>query len=161
MKRRNPDLIVPIRDRRQHKRYLTLRNARNVFIGLFVLFILITIRSEVSGPSSSSSSSYGRLLDRDMSPVESKPVEVVKEAAAPSVDDQTSADPMLVAPAAREQWLRDGSSTAAAVIEPIVPVAIAAPRGGGSKVAIVGGPYGVTVIEQKQRRPVLSGGFGR
>lgn len=159
MKRNRPDLIVPIRDRRQGKRYLTLRNVRNVFIGLVVLFVLITIRSEMP---SKGSDSFGRLLDREMPRVETKPVEVVREAS-PQVSDQTAADPMLVAPAAREQWLRDDTATnAAAVIEPIpAPVAAVARPGTEARVAIVGGPEGVSVVEQKRRRPVLTGGFGR
>lgn len=154
--RRRPDLIVPIRDRRQRKRYLTLRNARNVFIALTVLFIAITIRSELQPRHSET---FGRLLERELPEVEAKPVEVVQEA--PPVEDHTAADPMLVAPAAREQWLHDdGTTAAAAAIEPI-PVAIT-PRaaGGESRLVIVGGPEGVSVVE-KRRRPVLSGGFGR
>lgn len=138
---------------------MTLRNARNVFIALVVLFILITIRSEMP---SNGNSSFGRLLDREIPQVESKPVEVVQEAT-PHVSDETSADPMLVAPAAREQWLHDNSATsAAAVIEPMpAPVTSVARPGTGSRVAIVGGPEGVSVVEQKRRRPVLTGGFGR
>ena len=37
LRKRRPDLIVPIRDRRQHKRYLTLRNFGYSVIALLVL----------------------------------------------------------------------------------------------------------------------------
>src|SRR5215213_11340517 len=103
MHRRNPDLIVPIRDRRQHKRYLTLRNVGGAFLVLAVLFVAITIRSEMQPRHSDA---FGRLFERELPPVEAKPVEVVKEAA-PPVADHTAADLMLVAPAAREQWLQE------------------------------------------------------
>lgn len=158
MHKRRPDLIVPIRDRRQRKRYLTLRNARNVFIGLAVLFIAITIRSEMQPRHADS---FGRLLDRQLPKVESQPVEVVKEAP-PPITDQSAPDPMLVAPVAREQWLHDDTATtAAAAIEPIpVPVTIT-PRAGRSDIAIVGGPEGIAVVRGEQRRPLLKGGFGR
>ena len=161
MKRNRPDLIVPIKDRRQSRRYLTLRNAAISFAVLVMLFLGISIRSELEPKGSESP--FGRILEREMPKVEPKPVEVVTEAGAP-VDDQESADPMLVAPAAREQWLRDSTNTASAAnIEPIPAPSIAVGRrtGADSKVAIVGGPEGVAVVEQKRKQPLLTGGFGR
>ena len=88
-------------------------------------------------------------------------MEAVKEAA-PPVSDHTAADPMLVAPAAREQWLHESpSTTSAAAIEP-VPIQGALPaRTGESRFVIVGGAEGVSVVEQTRKRPVLRGGFGR
>lgn len=159
MQRRKPDLIVPIRDRRQHKRYLTLRNAGIAFAALVVLFIGISIRSEMQPRHTDS---FGRLLERELPKVEAKPVEVVEEAA-PPVDDHTAADPMLVAPAAREQWLYDSSTptTSAATIEPIAAPVTLSPRTKGARVAIVGGPEGVSVVEQTRQRQTLRGGFGR
>jgi hypothetical protein len=160
MQRRKPDLIVPIRDRRQHKRYLTLRNTGIAFAALLVLFIGISIRSEMQPRHTDS---FGRLLEREMPKVESKPMEVVEEAA-PAVDDHTAADPMLVAPAAREQWLYDSSATTSAsvaTIEPIAAPITLSPRTKGARVAIVGGPEGVSVVEQTRQRQTLRGGFGR
>lgn len=156
--RRKPDLIVPIRDRRQRKRYLTLRNARNVTLVLAVVFIAITIRSEMQPPAPDS---YGRLLERQVPAVEAKPVEVVREAP-PPINDQTVPDPMLVAPMAREQWLYgDGPATTSASIEPVgAPAAISA-NAGESAITIVGGPEGVRIDRQPRRRQVLRGGFGR
>jgi hypothetical protein len=162
MMRDKPDLIVPIRDRRQHRRILTLRNAAISFAVLVVLFIGITVRSEMEPRHRDA---FGRLLERELPPtVESKPVEVVTEAA--PIDDHTASDPMLVAPAAREQWLHDSSNTAsvAGSIEPVAAPAITLSRRSGARdtsVAIVGGPEGVSVVEQKRKQPLLTGGFGR
>lgn len=161
MLRRKPDLIVPVRDRRQHKRYVTLRNARNVFIGLAVLFVVITIRSELQPRQADS---FGRLLERELPQVEeARPVEVVKEAA-PPVADQTAPDPMLVAPAQREQWLHDDTATTSASMEPLAPITTAtvtAPAEGRARYAIVGGPEGVSLVRETRERKTLRGGFGR
>jgi hypothetical protein len=161
MKRSRADLIVPVRDRRQRRRYLTLRNAGITFAALTVLFIAITIRSEMQPRHGEG---FGRLLERELPVVETKPLEVVREA--PPVDDQTAADPMLVAPAGREQWLYDDSAaamsaTASAAIEPVsAPVSLST-RDKDSRLVIVGGPEGVSVVEQTRRRQTLRGGFGR
>ena len=166
MNRHRPDLIVPVRDRRQRKRYLTLRNARNAFIVLSVLFLAITIRSELQPRHAAG---FGRLLEREMPKVEPKPVEVVHEAT-PAVDDHTAADPMLVAPAAREQWLHDSTqdqpydqaAAASAGLQPMPTTAtVIAPAEGDARFAIVGGSEGVTLVEQTRQRRVLRGGFGR
>jgi hypothetical protein len=158
MRRRHPDLIVPIRDRRQRKRYLTLKNF-GIAMGVFVvLFIAITIRSEMRG---NGPSNYGRLVERELPPVahEQKPVEVVRET--PTVDvEQTHADPMLTAPMAREQWLHAQTETAAVPV-PIAPRVAASVVSGETEVAIVGGPEGVQIVQKERRRPTLSGGFGR
>src|ERR1041384_7907759 len=52
MNRHRPDLIVPIKDRRQRKRYLTLKNFGWFMLAAVVIFIGITIRSEMRGRSS-------------------------------------------------------------------------------------------------------------
>jgi hypothetical protein len=152
--RSRPDLIVPIRDRRQHKRYLTLKNAGIASAVAFVAFIGVSIYSEVRRPAPND---YGRLARREIAPrpLPQKPLEVVRET--PSIDDQAAADPMLVEPAARASWLGNETSSAA-VIAPPAPAPTAA-RGGD--VAIVGGPEGVSIVQQKKRHPVLAGGFGR
>ena len=150
---RCPDLIVPIKDRRQHKRYLTLKNAAIACAVAFVSFIAVSIYSEIRRPSSND---YGRLAQREIPPppVAQKPMPVVREASA--IDDQAHADPMLVAPAAREQWLGDTTSSAA-----IIPPSPAVPIARGDHVAIVGGPGGIAIVKQERRKPQLSGGFGR
>lgn len=151
---RKPDLIFP--ERRQRRRYLTLKNFRNAAIVLLVLFTIVSIRSELRRPDGTG---YGRLVERELAPpVEPKPVEVV-ETAGETVPDATHADPMLVEPMVREQWIRPEDEFA------VVPAgnsrAEASVAAGHTEVAIVGGPDGVAVVQQERRRPVLAGGFGR
>ena len=157
MLRRRPDLIVPIRDRRQRKRYLTLKNFGLGMLVLTVLFIIISIRSEMRGRTPGE---FGRLLGREMATdINQKPVEVVREAPLP-VDDSTHADPLLVEPAARAQWLEGDATTTVAVVPVVVPTQTV--RSSASEVAVVGGPEGVNVVRKEARpKPVLSGGFGR
>lgn len=152
---RRPDLIVPIRDRRQHKRYLTLKNFFFASMAFLVLFAVITIRSEMRGLKPGG---YGRLFDREV-PVEVKPlpVEVVEEAP-PPVEDATHPDPMLIEPAARAQWLEDENAAAIVAATAAEP---ARASSSDSNVTIVGGTEGVTVVRKERKRPVLSGGFGR
>jgi hypothetical protein len=151
---RRPDLIVPIRDRRQHKRYLTLKNAAIAFAVAFVAFVGVSVYSEVRRPAANE---YGRLVRREApEPVPAKPLNVVSEAA--PIDDQLSADPMRVDAFSRSQWLGDGSTTEPRVAQTEASVA---PTADGHDVVIVGGPEGVSIARQERRRPVLSGGFGR
>jgi hypothetical protein len=156
MLRRRPDLIVPIRDRRQRKRYLTLKNFGWSMLALALLFLAITIRSELRGRTPGE---FGRLFQREIATdLEQKPVEVVREAPAP-VDDATHPDPLLVEPAARAQWLQDDTATTGTLVPPPAPMPV---RSSASEVSIVGGPDGVTVVRKEARpKPVLSGGFGR
>ena len=157
--RGKPDLIVPIRDRRQSKRYLTLRNFGYSLIAALVIFLGITIRSEMRG---TGPTTYGRLVERELPQVEQQkrqPLEVVREAPVVTTE-QTHADPMLMEPMAREQWLRD-QSTAAPVAVDVPHRAAAALATGETDVAIVGGPEGVKIVQRERRKPTLSGGFGR
>jgi len=86
-------------------------------------------------------------------------MEVVKEAA--PVEEQTHADPMLVEPMARAQWLQDDVATTA-TIAPVQPeISAASVTRGTGDVTIVGGTEGVTIVRSQRRKPVLSGGFGR
>lgn len=148
-----PDLIVPIRDRRRGKRYLTVKNLSITAAVMFVLFVAISIRSEMrsSGPAN-----YGRLVERELpKPVEQAPFEVVREAEVVA-SEQTHADPMLVDSMAREQYLRAQTAT------PDLPQrAEASLASGETDVAMVGGPEGVQVVQRERRQPLLKGGFGR
>lgn len=160
--RSRPDLIVPIHDRRKRKRYLTLKNSAIVFGVLLVAFTLISIRSEMRNPDEGQ---YGRIVAREITQkVERKPVETVTEQT-PAVADASHADPMLVAPAAREQWLLGDPQEPAAVTMTALPTAgtraETAVATGETRVAIVGGTEGVTIVQQTRRQPVLAGGFGR
>lgn len=154
MRRHRPDLIVPIHDRRQRRRYLTLKNFGFALIAAVVLFLGITIRSEMRG---TGTTNYGRLVERGIPQVEQKPIDVVSEA--PTVEqEQTHADPTLIASMAREQLLRAQPVTPVVVLPPRAAAALAA---GEIDTVVVGGPEGVKIVQTERRRPVLTGGFGR
>ena len=140
---RRPDLIVPIRDRRQRKRYLTLKNFAIFVLVMLAAFVAISTYSEMR---SIPTGNYGRLFRREVPPPPPpKPMEVVSEA---PVTDHTQA--ILVDTTARQQWI-EGDLTPT-TIEPVR---------GDQDVAIVGGAEGVIVVRRERRRPQLSGGFGR
>ncbi|HVG25262.1 MAG TPA: hypothetical protein VND45_13985 [Thermoanaerobaculia bacterium] len=160
MIRRRPDLIVPVRDRRQRKRYLTVKNVGLGLLAATALFVAITIRSEMRGRTPGE---FGRLFGSEVAnAVDPKPVEVVREAAPPPpVDDATHANPMLVEPAVRAQWL-EGDAAAVPAATAAAPAPAPPLRSAPSEVVVVGGPGGVSVVKKDARpRPVLSGGFGR
>lgn len=162
-------LIVPIRDRRTSRRIVTLKNFGRVAIALAVLFVGLTIQSEMRHHGAVAE--YGRLFGTQVNRDEklAKPkYDVVKEA---PVADQTAADPLLMEPAARAQQFGIG-------LDPIAPPAAApadttasgdafAPRTAVLKgstnangVSIVGGSGGVTIVKGgDQQRPTLSGGI--
>src|SRR5689334_10882118 len=96
-----PELIVPIRDRRQHRRILTLKNSAIGFIVLVAFFVGLTIQSDLRHPKSTD---YGRILGKQVSgqtAVITPKYDVVKE----PVVDQTMADPLLVSAQRRAEWL--------------------------------------------------------
>lgn len=150
---RRDDLIVPIKDRRRHRRVMTLRNAGFASLALLIVFLAISIRSEMRG---TSGRSYGRIIDRALPEgVPQKKLEVVEETPA-EIEDQTSPDPLLLPPMAREQWLYGETAP------PAVPASTVAPaQAGKGDVTIVGGPEGITIVRRERPRPVLSGGFGK
>ena len=161
--RHRPDLIVPIRDRRSRKRILTLKNFRYAAIAIAVLFVALTIQSDLRRHRGDG---YGRLFGKQVSgqpDVVAQKVEVVHEAPVP---DQTAADALLLAPAAREQYLGiDSTNMPRPVVnvDPalsrITPAGEPAPR---AAVTIVGGPEGVTITQANTTpRPTLSGGIFR
>jgi hypothetical protein len=159
-----PRFVVAVQNRRKRTRILTLKNlgwallvAVVAFIGVDYAFHMRTRRSE----------DYGRLFQRHIgtdSVVASRAPAVVTEAPVP---DQTAADPLLLEPAARSQYL--GTTTMAPpaqTVSPAVPQTSAEPlapagvRGDG--VAIVGDSKGVSVATPaKDARPKLSGGIFR
>lgn len=163
MKQR-PDLIVPVRDRRQSRRLLTTKNTLGTLLVATVIFAAVTIRSEMRGKSGDG---YGRLFGKQVSSQEhlGKPAYDVVHEQAP-VQDQTASDPMLVAPAAREQILLDNTAQATASTATIptqteIVAASATPIsvGTGENVQIVGGPEGVTIVKGQTKRPTLGGGI--
>lgn len=143
-------LIVPIRDRRQRRRVLTLKNFGRVLLGVTIFFAGVTINSDLRHPKPVGD--YGRLFGKQVSgqtAVEPKKFDVVT--AAP-IEDQTAADPLLVGAAAREQYLRVESTTTADVSQ--------------TNANSVNGPNGIVIVRSSstpidQRHPTLSGGIFR
>ena len=131
-------------ERRQHIRIVTMRNFAWFTMVLLLVFAAISLRSELRGRHMHD---YGRLTPRQVvqEKVEQQPVEVVNEGA-PSAPVQ-SLSPQMVT----EQ---------STIITPAQPAVMEPPRG-NTRVAIVGGPEGVTIVRQDRPRPKLRGGFGR
>jgi len=152
--RNKPDLIVPIRDRRRRKRVLTLKNFRNFALGIAVLLLAVTIQSDLRHLKPGQ---YGRLFSKQVPSqpeIAPRKIEVVREAQ--PVPDQTAADPLLLASAAREQYLGVNTPPAPPNVAPPIPVPAS------SDVAIVSGPNGVTIVRgEAKRQPALSGGIFR
>jgi hypothetical protein len=157
------DLFIPVRDRRASRRILTLRNAGKAALVLLVLVGVLALIGHFRKPMAGDN--YGRLFgSRVAQPdlAKPRPVDVVTEQPAPAVTDQTAPDPMLVAPAAREQEVL--GVTPAPALAPASAPAPATPvvQGGGEHVAIVGGTGGVAIVKSKgPAAPKLRGGFGR
>ncbi len=156
MRRTRPDLIVPIRDRRQHRRILTLRNFRNACFVLVCVLAAITIVANVRGRKAHDG--FGGLMAKRIESPTSLPKHPEVPPAEP-IDDENAADPMLVQAAARGQILRDEPP-----VTPPSPTSAVATQGrpeAGATPVIVGGPEGVSVMQQQTQKPILHGGFGR
>src|SRR3954452_16350697 len=160
---RKPLLIVPIRDRRQRRRILTIRNCAITMLSLAVIFASISIYNEARR---APAGEYGRLFGSQVPATNtaiSRNVDVIKEG---PVDDQRAADPMLVAPAAREQLLLANTNVPAPVPAP-TPRPVATPPApanvSGHGTTIVGDGNGVAVVHASTTstaaKPVLSGGI--
>ncbi|HXA20223.1 MAG TPA: hypothetical protein VN380_24810 [Thermoanaerobaculia bacterium] len=151
---RQPLLIVPIRDRRQRRRILTIRNCAITMLAVAIVIASFSIYSERRH----STAGYGGLFGTEVAAtnrVERKS-DVIDEG---TVADQSAPDPMLGAPGAREQVL-------AATPTPIVPVTtttIAPAVAEGHGATIVGDGKGITVVKAPATstapHPVLSGGI--
>jgi hypothetical protein len=154
-----PDLVVPIHDRRQHRRILTLRNFGYAVVVFVAIFAAITIEANLRGRKQAED--FGRFYGRQIHSTATvdKKLEIVREA---PISDQTAADPMLVVPAARAQILRDdpqpASSPSSAARPPVSTAATGVVSGAP---VIVGGPEGVALVQQNRKQPILHGGFGR
>lgn len=156
----NPDLIVPIRDRRSGKRILTLKNIRNAALITAGLVVTVLVVSEIRKPKATDE--YGRLFGQQVAvpAAEAKPAQqIVTEGTIP---DQDHADPTLLEPAAREQYLGVNSNTAApvvptATVEPVAPPSTTLTN--TKHVSIVGDASGVAISTSTQQRQTLSGGI--
>lgn len=159
---RKPLLIVPIRDRRQHRRILTIRNCAISMLSVATVFAAISIYNERYH---GTAEEYGRLFGKQVTVPNdgiARKTDVIKEG---PVSDQRAPDPMLVAPAAREQILMANTNVAATSATPVI-VAPPAPAIGdvrGHGTTIVGDGNGVTIVKPPSTstapRPVLSGGI--
>jgi hypothetical protein len=158
--------MLPIHDRRRHRRILTIKNFGIALGVAAVLFAIITIASEVRRPKAGE---YGRLVAREVpkSEIQVQPREIVTEA---SVPDETAADPMLIASQARAQYLGVNQTPM-----PVQPAAVLPPvssddfpsrqpvlNGEHGKVTIVGDANGVALVTQTSRpEQTLTGGYFR
>lgn len=134
-------------ERRQHIRIVTLRNFAWFTMAFLLVFAAISLRSELRGRHMHD---YGRLTPRQVvqEKIEQQPVEVVNEAA-PSAPVQSLTPPQMT--------IAEQST----IVTPVAPATMQLPARGNARVAIVGGPEGVTIARQDRPRPVLRGGFGR
>jgi len=156
---RTPKRIVPVPDRRSGRRIVTLKNFRNLLLVALVLFVVVTIRSEIKG---SQKGDYGRIVSKELPPApQAKPMQVVTET--PPVRDETSADPMLIEPAMRAQFLGDTTLQPVPLVDPAPqPPPQSQASNGAGRVVIVGGTEGVSIVrDERPKRPQLGGGFGR
>jgi len=158
----NPNLVVPIRDRRRRKRILTLKNVRNVTLIAVALFAALTIASEIRRPKTRDD--YGRLFGSQIAvpatTAQSTP-QVITEA---PVADEEHADPLLLSAAAREQYLGvNGQQPVTAPVVAATPEDFARPApvlGEGRHVSVVGDATGVVVVTgPAPQRETLGGGI--
>jgi hypothetical protein len=156
-------LIVPIRDRRQRRRILTIKNCAISMLSVAAVVAAISTLNETRRVPAGE---YGRLFGTQVPTTNtavSRKNDVIEEG---PVDDQRAADPMLVAPAAREQLLvANTNAPAPAPATPPVPIAPPSAIGSvsGHGTTIVGDGSGVAVVHASTTstaaRPVLSGGI--
>jgi len=159
MRRSKPELIVPIRDRRQHRRILTLKNFRNACFVLVALYAGSMIAAHFRN--AKPHDDLGRLVAGRITSSTSLPKQP-SVAQTEVIDDQTAADPTLVQAMNRSQILLDQPATSTAqVAAPATTADAPLLRQNAANVAIVGGPEGVTLVQRDAKRPVLGGGFGR
>lgn len=151
-------------ERRQRHRILTLKNAGYAALVVGVLFVIVSVASELRD---TTSGRYGRLYGGEMKKSASPLATQERDGELPVVVEATHADPMLVDSAKREAYLGDTTLTTVQV-----ETARSSATAGSSDVAIAGSSTGIAVtttpqpgtIELKtnpQRKPMLSGGFGR
>jgi hypothetical protein len=158
---RAPLLIVPIRDRRQGRRILTIRNWAISLLALAVIVLSFSIYKETRH---GTAGQFGRLFatqDAVPSGAVERKVDVISEGPVP---DQSASDPMLGAPAAREQVLTANSNVPATTTT-IAPMPSAPPNvvAEGHGTTIVGDGKGVAIVKAPSTAtappPVLSGGI--
>lgn len=143
-------------ERRRHRRILTLKNFAWFAGALAIIFVILSFDIFTRG---GGAGDYGRLMNRRLPPedVHPRPQQVVTEA--PPVPDQTAADPLLLAPAAREQEFLSPQKPAPVVVQ-ATATPVVTTQGGGRGVSIVGDGEGVVIVRGSDaKRPTLAGGI--
>lgn len=157
---RKPGLIVPIRDRRAHKRILTLKNGRKAALAIIIFIAGLTINANLDRKPAGQ---FGRLYDKQVPPAPAtmppQPMPVVQEA-----------PPVTAAP--------DPVLSASGVGQGLTPIPVApSPQPAqarasvlhdeqaGNGVVIVGDQGGVNIVRSStttdNARPLLQGGIFR
>ena len=154
---RQPLLIVPIRDRRQGRRILTIRNCAISMLAVAVVIASISIyRGRRPGVAGQSGGLFGTNT-ATTSRVERK-TDVIEEGIAV---DQSAPSPMLVAPAAGEQPIAEAPATTTTIAP--VPAAPIQGIAEGHGATIVGDGKGIAIVKapgtSTAPHPVLSGGI--
>lgn len=152
-------------ERRQRTRILTLKNAGYTALVVGVLFVIASVASELRD---TTSGRYGRLYGNEMTKSASPlAAQEPSKGELPTVAEATHADPMLIESAQREAYLgvttlppaqvETAQSSAAARTSDI------AITGTSNGIAVTTDPKGAgnEVKSNPQRKPVLTGGFGR
>jgi hypothetical protein len=157
---RAPLLIVPIRDRRQHRRILTIRNCAISVLVLAVIFAAISIYNDRRRIPAGQ---FGRLVGTPVAvPNGAVPrkVDVISEG---PIADQSASDPMLVTTAGSEQVTANTNVPATTATIALAPPALPNVVAEGHGTTIVGDGKGVTVVKAPSTstapQPVLSGGI--
>ncbi len=145
-------------ERRKHRRIITLKNFRWLLV-LLVLFLAglsldISLRGAPAGD-------FGRLYRKQIKRAEGVKPRPPIVAEAPAVPDHTAADPLLLAPAAREQEFLSTTMTPAEPRPVPIGATVTMETRGSSGVNIVGDPGGVTIVRtgENAKRPLLAGGI--
>lgn len=144
-------------ERRQHVRILTLKNLGGAVLAALVLLVAANLLSEARR---TRSGEFGALFNREIGKTETvapRKVEVVTEASS-NIEDRDTADPLLLAPAARQQQYLEPEITPRTQVVAMPQQSQPQPQPDHGRLAIVGDESGVSVVGSRR---VLAGGFGR
>jgi hypothetical protein len=144
-------------ERRQRRRILTLKNFRWVLVVVVVFLLAVSFDLSTRG---ASTTDYGRLYRDHIKRGEDVKPRPPIVAEAPPVPDQTAADPLLLAPAAREQEFLSTTQQRPVAMGTVATVPVVT-RGSSDGVNIVGDSGGVVIVRgsENAKRPVLAGGI--
>jgi hypothetical protein len=153
-------VVVPVRDRRQRRRILTLKNFWKAALVIIAIFAGITIEANLRHPKTTD---YGRLYGNRVQQTStvSRKQEIVQEG---QINDATAADPTLVGAQARAQILTGEADKPLTQTAPAGPVPTLPPtpvQDSAGRYVVTGGPEGVTLVQKNNAKPVLGGGFGK